>query len=303
MIETTSSHHNNFKGIMFMLLHALSASMLFALVKLLSKDISSNQIVFFYKFILLLIVLPWVLNNGLKAFHTTRLKTYLVSGIFGTSATLCLMYGIQYIPLANVTALGYMEKILLVIIGVLYFKEKINLKKTTAVIFSFFGAIILVLPKLNLDNFNTHYYFIFAAVLLWLLYCLTIKSLGKTEKLTTQTLYNIFISTVLSAPIAFIDYSNGIISLATQTINLTHLPFLILTSLCYLIVCTSNFKSFQCGDLSIVGPFGYTKIIFSGLLGMLFFNEYPPLNNYIGYIVIGLSSWYLAKTTLKQKTI
>lgn len=303
MIDPTSPHYNNFKGIMFMLLHALSASMLFALVKLVSKDISSNQIVFFYKFILLLIVLPWIFKNGLKVFYTKRLKTYIISGIFGTSATLCLMYGIQYIPLANVTALWYMEKILLVIIGVIYFKEKINTKRVLAIILSFIGAIIVVIPNLNLNNFNTHYYFIFAAVILWLLYCLTIKSLGRTEKLTTQTLYNIFISTILSGPIALLSYSNGDIEWATHSIELNHLPPLILTSLCYLIVCTSNFKSFQCGDLSIVSPFGYTKIIFSGLLGMIFFNEYPSINSYAGYIIIGLSSWYIAKAAIRKKTI
>ncbi|MCT4635467.1 MAG: DMT family transporter [Rickettsiales bacterium] len=303
MTKTSLSHRNNLKGIIFMILHALSASMLFALVKTLSKDISSNQVVFLYKFTLLLIISPWIIKNGLKVFYTERLKTYIVSGIFGTSATLCLMYGIQHIPLANVTALWYMEKIFLVIIGVIFFKEKIDIKRATAIILSFIGAIIVILPRLNLSNFNNYYYFIFAAVILWLLYCLTIKSLGKTEKLTTQTLYNILVSTILSSPIAFIGYSNGNFSWTTQTIELIHLPFLLLTSLCYLIVCTSNFKSFQCGDLSVVGPFGYTKIIFAGILGMIFFNEYPLINSYIGYIIIGLCSWYLVKTAIKTKTI
>lgn len=303
MTKIPFSHKNNLKGIMFMILHALSASMLFALVKLLSREISSNQVVFLYKFTLLLIISPWIIKNGLRVFYTKRLKTYIVSGIFGTSATLCLMYGIQHTALANVTALWYMEKILLVITGVIYFKEKIDIKRAIAIILSFIGAIIVVFPHLNLDNFNNYYYFIFAAVILWLLYCLTIKSLGRTEKLTTQTLYNIVVSSILSLPIAFINYSNEQIIWAEHTVNLTHIPFIILASLCYLIVCTSNFKSFQCGDLSVVGPFGYTKIIFAGILGMIFFNEFPPINSYIGYIIIGLSSWYLARTAIKIKTI
>lgn len=297
MKQISLSHHDNFKGIMFMLLHAFAASVLFSLVKLLSQDISSSQIVFFYKFLLLLIILPWIFKDGLKNLYTTRIKTYIIGGIFGTSATLFLMHGIKYIPLANVTALGYMEKILLIIIGVFYFKENLSYKKIIAIVLSFIGAVIVIFPQLKFKEFNTYYYFIFASVILWVAYCLVIKSLGKTESIKTQSFYAILISSLLSAPIAFINYSDGIISLAEQSIELKHLPLLLLIAMCYLTLSISNFRSFQCGDLAIISPFGYTKIIFSGLLGIILFNEYPMINSYVGYLVIAISSWYLAKTT------
>ncbi len=308
--------YDNFKGIMFMLLHALATAALFGLVKVLTKDISSNHVVFFYKFILLLIIMPWVLKDGFSYLSTTRLKTYILGSIFGTSATLCLMYGIKYVPLANATALGYMEKILLVIIGIVYFKEKLNSGKLIAIALSIVGAIIVVFSKLVYDNntqeFNQYYYFIFASIILWVSYCLIVKSLGKTENVKTQTFYTIFLSTLLAMPIAFINwqpavymdinivYPKNIISLASVGLELHHLPMIILISICYLILSISIFKSFQCGELSVVTPFGYAKIIFAGLFGAILFKEYPTMTGYIGYILIALSSWYLFRATVKK---
>ena len=311
--------HDNFKGIIFMLLHALSTAALFGLVKELTKDISSNHVVFFYKFILLLMILPWVLKNGFSYLATTRLKTYILGSIFGTSATLFLMYGIKYVPLANATALGYMEKILLVIIGIIYFKEKLNRAKLIAIVLSFFGAIIVVSPKLiyndYIEEFNRYYYFIFVSIILWVAYCLIVKSLGETENVKTQTFYTIFLSTLFSLPIAFINwcpikfmdmnlvYPQNIISWSSIGLELNHLPMICLISGCYLILSISIFKSFQCGELSVVTPFGYTKIIFAGLIGIFLFKEYPSVTNYIGYILIALSSWYLFRATVKKKAL
>ena len=292
----TLSHHNNFKAIIFMLLHALSGAILFTVVKTLSKDISSSMVVFLYKLSLLFMILPWVLKNGFASLKTTRIKTYIIGGIFGTSATLCLMHGIKYIPLANATALGYLEKILLIMVGIFYFREKISKDKIIAIILSFVGAMIVVFPRLNLQGYNPYYCFIFASIILWVAHCLAIKSLGKTENVKTQTFYTIFLSTLLSFPIAFINWQDGsFIDFESIGLELKHLPLIISTAICYLVLSISAFKSFQCGDLAVISPFGYSKIIFAGLLGAALFNEHPSISNYIGYIIIALSSWYLAK--------
>lgn len=293
---------NNFNGAMLMILHALSVSILLALVKILSKDISSNQVVFFYKFFLLLMILPWLFKDGLTYFYTTRIKTYITGGILGTSATLCFMYSLKYIPLANAISLSYMEKVLLVLIGILYFKNKVTKPKIIAIIFTFIGALIVIFPRINLQDFNKYYYFIFASIILWVAYCLTVKSLGKTENIKTQTFYTVLCSSLLSFPVAFIDWQSGSF-IEFVGIELKHLPLFFLTALCYVILTISAFKAFQIGDLAIVSPFGYTKIIFSGLLGVVLFAEYPSAYNYIGYAVITFSSWYLASSSSKKKQL
>lgn len=285
-------YYNNFKGIMYMILNALSASILFGLVKVLSKEVSSNQIVFFYKFFSLIIILPWILKDGFKELHTKKFTTYLLACLFGTAATLSLMHGIKYLPLANVTALGYMEKILLIIIGITYFKEKINKTIIASVLFSVIGAIIVIYPKIidsnNVIEFNTYYYFIFASIILWVIYRLIIKNLTKTESTKTQSFYIIFLSSLISMPVAFIEWSSN--SLIPIEINFSHMFLLALTAICYFILSISSFRAYRSGDLVIIMPFSYSKIIFSAIIGAVLFNQYPSSTNYIGYIIISMSS-------------
>lgn len=299
--------HNNLKAISYMLLHALSTASLFALIKMLTKDISPVNIVFFYKSLSLILSSPWIISGGLlNNLKTKKIKSYIFGGILGTGATLCLMHGIKYVPLADATILGYLEKILLFIIGILYFKEKTDKKKSLAIIFSFIGALIVTLPTMNHSiSFNLYYLFILASIILWVGYCLVIKSLGKTEDIKTQFFYTALLSTIFSAPIALIAWNNpsflGIMPTPMEItswqelgLEFKHLPMLILITICYLIISISLFKSMQCGNLSIIMPFGYTKIIFAGLFGAILFKEYPSINHYIGYFLIIASSCYLA---------
>jgi S-adenosylmethionine uptake transporter len=302
MLEQTHKvYHSNRLGIIFMLLHALAVAVLFSAVKLLTKNIGSAQVVFFYKATSLLLILPWVFRNGFINLKTKRVKTYIIASIFGTSASLCLMYGIKYLPLANVTSLGYMEKILLILIGIFYFKEKVNLGKVLAILLAISGAIIVVYPYIGFASFNYYYLFIFASIILWVAYCLIIKSLGKTETVKTQAFYTIFLSSIIAMPFAFIDWHQiNFISLESIGIEYRHIPLILLMSICYFAISISRFKSFQYGDLAVVIPFGYTKIIFSGLLGMIIFKNYPLEHEYIGYILIIISGVYMSISSKKE---
>jgi drug/metabolite transporter (DMT)-like permease len=289
---------NNFKASILMLIHALSVATLFVLVKFLSQDLSSSLVVFLYKFILVILILPWLLVEGKKIFYTSRIKEYIIGGIFGTSATLCLMYAIKHVPVANATALGYLEKILLILVGVIYFKEKITIKEVVAIIICMIGAIIVIFPKLdfNLYNYNYYYCYIFVSVMLWTSYCLVIKSLGKTENIKTQTFYTILISTIFSIPVAFFNWQEfTIIRLDDLGLSLQHIPLLLLTSICYFVISITAIKAYKYGDLAVVSPLGYSKVLFSGILGALFFHEYPANSQYLGYIMIILSACYLGK--------
>lgn len=287
---------NNFKASILMLIHALSVAALFVSVKSLNQDLSPSLVVFLYKFTLAIIILPWLLIEGKKIFHTSRIKTYLIGGVFGTSATLCLMYAIKYVPVANATALGYLEKILLILVGVIYFKEKITLKEVMVIIICVIGAVIVILPKLDFNSYNYYYGYIFISVILWASYCLIIKSLGKTEHIKTQTFYTILISMILSAPIAFFNWQElTIINLDDLGLRLHHMPLLLFTSICYLILSITAINAYKYGDLAVISPFGYSKVLFSGILGAVFFHEYPANNQYLGYIMIILSTCYLGK--------
>lgn len=309
----SSKELDNSKAILFMLLHAFAVASLLALMKLLTKDLNSAQVVFFYKSSLFILVLPWVMRGGfINNLKTKKIKLYIFGSVLGTSATLALMYAVKHVPLANATILGYLEKILLVLAGFVLFKEKVNSKKIIAILVSFFGAFIITVPYTKeIDSFNIYYLFIFASIILWVSYCITVKYLGKTEGIKTQTFYAIGLSSIFSLPFAFINwgggdetiwsnifYPKGLISFAEIGLDIKHVPLILLAALCYLVVSISFFKSMKYGDLSVITPFGYTKVIFAGILGSIFFQEYPSMQHLLGYFIILGAVWYIAKDKL-----
>lgn len=290
-----SKEYDNPKAIALMILHAFAAATLLMLMKILVKDIKSSQVVFFYKLTLLVLIMPWVLKEGYLALKTNRLKTYFFGGIFGTSATLCLMYGVQYLPLANVTILGYLEKVLLVAIGLFFYKEKLNNKKIVAILVCFIGAVIVSLPEAkSFLLFNKYYIYIYASIILWVIYCLIVKSLSSTENIKSQTFYTILFSTLFSFPVAFIKWQGFIpLEFIECEVTIKHIPIIMLTAICYFVISVSFFKSMKLGNLSVITPFGYTKIIFAALYGLIIFQEYPSSEKILGYALIILASWYL----------
>ena len=296
----SSKELDNSKAILFMLLHAFAVASLLALMKLLTKDLNSAQVVFFYKSSLFILVLPWVVKGGfINNLKTKKIKLYIFGAVLGTSATLALMYAVKHVPLANATILGYLENILLVLAGFVLFKEKVSNKKIIAILMSFFGAIIITVPYTKeINSFNIYYLFIFASIILWVSYCITVKYLGKTEGIKTQTFYAIGLSSIFSWPFAFINwggcdetiwsniYPQGLISFSDIGLDTRHVPLILLAALCYFVVSISFFKSMKYGDLSVITPFGYTKVIFSGILGAIFFQEYPSMQHFIFYFII-----------------
>lgn len=294
---------NNSKAILFMLVHAFAVASLLALMKLLTKDLNSAQVVFFYKSLLFILILPWVLKNGfINNLKTKKIKLYILGGVLGTSATLCLMHAVKHVPLANATILGYLEKILLVVFGFVLFQEKVSSKKVITILLSFFGAFIITLPYAKkIDSFNVYYFFIFASIVLWVSYCITMKYLGKTENIKTQTFYAIGLSSIFSWPVAFINWNlREVISFSDIGLKMDHIPLILMAALCYFVVSISFFKSMKYGDLSVITPFGYTKVIFAGILGFIFFREYPSREQLLGYLIIIAAVWYIAKDNVKS---
>ncbi len=293
---------NNFLAINLMIIHALAGASLFILMKFITKNLSSNQVVFLYKTFLLILLMPWFLyQGGLSNLKTKKFNIYLLGSIFGTSATLCLMYALRHVPVANATILGYLEKILLICIGVGYYKEKITTKMVIAIIACVLAAILIVIPKINNQfEFNSYYLYIFLSIFLWVAYCLTIKYLGEKDNMKCQTFYNTLLSSVFSFLVLLcfkqtdkplFDYDNLI-----KVIDL-----IVLVSLMYMVVLLSLIKSLREGELSIITPFGYSKPVFAAILGLLVFKEAPTNAQILAYIIIISSSWYLASQVTQNK--
>ena len=291
-----------------MLMSAASVSFLLGFAKLSGQNLKSNQVVFCYKAIMFVIVLPWIFSKGIKILHSKKVHLYLLSSFFSTIASICLIHSLKYIELANVTCLGLLEKVLLSLIGLIYFKESYAHTKILAIILSFFAAIIIVDP--NFSKIDSNYFYVFASIILWVIHCVIVKIIGRTDADRTQAFYNILFTLLVSALPTLILWKfesfNWVVFPIPQSfqgfsIGDLNILWLFLMAIFSLIRVIASFKALQNCDLSVVMPFGYAKIIFSSLLGLFLFSEMPSDRAYIGFIILTLCAYLLLKEENKRQ--
>lgn len=304
--------HRNMYGLFMMLLHVLALSVLYLSVKLLVKDLSSNIVVFCYKLSLLVVSFLLCIPKGIKSLHTNRVGLHFIRAFFSICGSLCLFYAIKHISLADISAIQYMEHIVLLIIGIVYFGEKCSKTKIGVIVFSFIGALMVIRSDLVLyaigesdkinsteAGFNPYFMFVFAALSFWAMNSTLVKVLGRTEKTNTQVFYTTLFSCLISFPVAFmhwvpagellgleIRYPSALLTFEETKLNWDHSLPLLFLGLLYFIHSISHFQALKYADLSLVVPLEYTRLLFAGILGYIFLNEVPSGVHYIGYSII-----------------
>jgi drug/metabolite transporter (DMT)-like permease len=326
--EMVAQEHHNLWGILFMLLNAVAIAVLYAAIKTLTKDMSSSLVVFLYKFSILVLIIPWCLHGGIKSLKTTRIWLHFSRGCLSICGSLCLFFAIKYIELVDITAIGYMEQVILVIVGILYFKEKATSTKIATIILSFIGAMLVVYPEVIVLNeynlpvlhavdmsreFNKYYIFVFLSIAFWATNCTVIKVLGRTEKTKVQLFYVMLISCIVAYPLAFmhwqpttalgldIKFPDRHLDFSELGLQAKHIPTLALLALCYFIHSIAFFKALKYAELSTVIPFDYSRLVFAGILGFMFFGEIPKDGSYVGYLLIVGAGVYLIRAESKRR--
>lgn len=299
-IDSMHQSKKNIQGIFWILIGSASFSLLLALAKLNSNHLNSSYIVLFYKFFMLLFIIPWVFSEGIKVLYSKKIILYFISALFSTSASLCLFYSLKSLNLASVTSLGYLEKVLLSLIGILHFREASSKSKLLAILVSFIAAIIIVQPNIfeiqsSHLSFDNKYFYVFCSIILWVAHCITVKLIGRHDSDKTQSFYTILFTVVIAAFSTNLTADN----FSNITINKVNLFYLIIMAFCSLLRVFCGFKALKNTDLSVVVPFGYSKIIFSALFGALFFAEYPNPSAYLGFILLIACAFLLLRSEQK----
>ncbi|MDZ5761899.1 EamA family transporter [Candidatus Cyrtobacter comes] len=282
---TSGASHKSRKemmAILFMVINTIAISAVYVSTKFLTASLHPNQVAFLYKFSCLLVVVPWCIATGFRqSIKTFRMGLHVTRGVFSFMGAVCFAYSISKIKLTDASAIAYLENVIVLCVGVFYFKEKLNTAKVILISFGFVGAVFVTNP--SLDGFVTDYVFMFLALIFWAINNLTIKVLGKTEGTKAQLFYGTLFGSLFSMPMAIHEW---------RPIELYHLKYIIALALFHGIHSIAFFKAFKFSDVSSVMPFDYLRLVFTGLFGYLFFYEIPQTSSIFGYILIVSGGMY-----------
>ena len=245
---------------------------------------------------------PWLILIIIYLYFTRNIKTYLGSSNYSILALrgflflplpYMLFISLKNISLPEWTTLNMISPILGSILAILFLGEKINYFTTTAIFLGFIGVIFIIQP--GFQDFTFYYLFpVYGAFTLALQSFLA----NKFSNITTTLGFFIYglvpiniVSVVLFIFDPLINYQLFIVSLFASLIVLIGM---------YLV--TYAFQNSKNHFSSVFALF-YLQILWSLLIGIIFFNEYLNFFALLGALLIVLSGILSLQAQKKQLNV
>jgi len=268
-------------GLFFVLMHSA--------VKYLSKEVHIFEIAFFRCALVIFVLAPVIIQQGKSIFKTEQPKMQFLRIITNSVAMLCFFYGISTTPLAQLTTLGFTVPIFATILAVIFMKEKIRLRRTTALIVGFIGTIIVMRPDISIELGAL---LIIFSSFLWSICLIFIKKLTQTDSAVTISLY---------FGIGMIPATFALAFPVMEIIDLRQFTILVFIAITGTLAQTIMNTALQKGELALILPFDFLRLIWSVLIGYALFAEEPTFTLWIGGFLIISSTTYIAWREAKLK--
>lgn len=272
-------------GIIYMILSVISFSVMDIIVKLMSDDYPTGQLIFFRGIFGLIPILFIIPKNRFKnLLETQKIKLHLVRAFGGAFAMTFLYLGLKYLPIADAITISFAAPIFATIFSILFLNETVRFIRWFAIILGMTGVIIVLKPGTDLFTYYSFYPILFC--LGFATISIAIKKLSKTEPDYLIALYFTFVLILF-----------GIISIyfGWVPIKAEDTVFLIMIGLSGSIGNIFLTKSIREADVSLVTPIKYLSLVFAILAGIFIFNEKLSYLTVAGACLIIISSFVIFK--------
>ena len=297
-----SKKNNNPKGIILILLAMMVFSVQDGIMKHIYNFVSLYEIYLIrtvVSFILILIFLiitkkPIVFKSQYPILTLCRVILFF----FGFSS---FYISLTVLPLGTATALFFVTPFLITIFAHFFLKEEIGPRRWAAIAVGFIGVYITLNP--DFSNFN---YLSLLPILCAFCYSLSmiiIKMTSDKDSVYTQT-FTFYIGAIIFSMIFYFVIGDGKFNtiehpaaqfiLREWFVDIENsILFMVATGVTATVAFLLLFTAYSIASPAVVSPFEYSILLWSPLIGWIYFNEVPTLSTVIGILIIVSSGIYI----------
>jgi drug/metabolite transporter (DMT)-like permease len=264
-----------------------------ALIKAAANDVPAGQAVFFRSLFAMPIIVAWLWQQGHlhDGFKANNILGHVWRGLIGTSAMGLTFGGLALLPLPEVTAIGYATPMFTVIFAAIFLGERVRLFRLSAIALGLIGVMIVIAPRLSLDQSYSDTatigaLMILAASILRALVQIHVRRLVQTDSTSAIVFYFSLTATLVSLLSLPIGLLFPIPALAWTAPGIGILALIICAGLIGGIAQIMVTSSYRFGTASMLAPFDYSSMIFAMLIGWFAFNEVPTPAILIGAALV-----------------
>lgn len=260
-----------------------------ALAKELTKNLSVLQVTWARYFFHALFVFIIFRLQGHRDFLIPKApKLQLLRGIAMVAITSSLYYSIQFISLAEATAIMYLSPVLITLLAGVFLGEKIGKPHLFAVLLGFMG--ILIITKPGFQVFNTAMVIaLFAAFMLALYFLLT----SKVRHIDNQRTSLFYSSIIGAVGLTFL------LPLSWEELSLNQALLLITMGALGALGHFLLIKAYSLVSASSLSPYLNTQLIAATLFSVFVFGDMLAWNFFVGtglIISAGLYLWFYERS-------
>jgi len=184
--------------------------------------------------------------------------------------------------LSDANMINKLSPFLVIILSALFLKEKINAKQIISLVVAFIGSLFIIKPTFLVD-LVPYIVAILGALFAGAAYtCLRVLR-DKEEYYTIVFFFSVF-SLVTTFP-AFI--------LVYKSMTWLQLVYLLLAGAFASLGQFGITLAYKYAPAKEISIFDYTNIIFSAILSILLFNQFPDTLSVLGYLIVFIASFYM----------
>lgn len=272
----------NTRGILWFLAASVSFSAMAVCIKILGRTLSVWEISVVRSLFAVLILSPILLRTGLSIWKTRHFGFHMVRSLLGMCAMVLFFYAVSHLDIALVSGLGFTRVLFVIVLAMLFLGEVVPLSRMVAITIGFVGVLICL--QLGSAQFNPWTFCALAFALVTAIIATLVKRMTLTEAPLTIVAWTYVLMGIFSLGPALIVW---------QGPTFEELCLLLLMAVGNILGQTAIVHGLRAGEVTVCAPFDYTRLLFAGLFGYMFFAEVPGLTTWIGSGVIVASTLYI----------
>ena len=304
---------NNPKGIIFILLGMATFSIQDALIKFIYNDAALYELYFGRTLAAIILLISYLILSKKKII----LKSHYP--LLTTIRVICFFFGfsffyisLTYMTLATANALFFCCPFFVSILAIIFLKEKIGIRRWSAIITGFIGVYIVLNP--DFSNFN---YMKLAPIACAFCYAISMtitKITSDKDNVYTQMLH-LYIGAIVISILFFIFTGKGQFNTFDNPTfqfifrewftNPTYAwPYIISMGLISVLAFYFILNAYSIASPSVVSLFEYSLIIWAILIGYILFDNIPSIRTLFGAaIIISAGIYIYLREKIKEQLI
>lgn len=256
------------EGIAWMVVTSLLFVCMTGVVRHIGSDLPAAQTAFIRYALGLLVIWPVLLRLRRRPPDRSTLWLFALRGAFHGIGVVLWFYAMARIPIAEVTAIGYLSPIFMTIGAALFLGERLQVGRVVAVLAAFAGVLVIVRP--GFTQIQSGQLAQLAAAPLFA------GSYILAKKLTSRADPGVIVA-VLSVTTAILLFLPALMVWRTPTA--AELGWIALTAVFATAGHYTQTQAFRLAPITVTQPAGFLQLVWAVLLGLVVFDE--PLDPYV----------------------